>query len=84
MLSERAWVVNVGVEGMNGATCSLSMGIDGPGGMVDGVGGEVNDTSGADEMGVSGDDLFSTLKTSWSLSNSNLRHLWHSLDSDHL
>ena len=33
---------------------------------------------------VSGDDLFSAPKTSWSFSNSDLRHLWHSLDSDHL
>ena len=34
-----------------------------------------------------GDDLFSTPKasqSSWSLSNSDLGHLWHSLDSDHL
>ena len=32
-----------------------------------------------------GDDLFSAPKTSWSFSNSNLRHLWHSSsDSDHL
>ena len=31
---------------------------------------------------LSGDDLFSTPKTSWSFSNSDLRHLWHSLDSD--
>ena len=40
--SEGAWVANVGVEGTNGATCGLSMGI------VDGVGGKVND---ADEIG---------------------------------
>ena len=33
---------------------------------------------------VSGDDLFSTPKLSWSFSNSNLRHLWHSSDSNHL
>ena len=36
-------------------------------------------------MHVLGDDLFSTLKaswSSWSFSNSNLRHLWHSSDSD--
>ena len=33
---------------------------------------------------LSGDDLFSALKTSQSLSNSNLGHLRHSLDSDHL
>ena len=33
---------------------------------------------------LSGDDLFSTPKTSWSFSNSDLRHLWHSSDSDHL
>ena len=51
MRSEEAWVANVGMEGTNGATCGLSMGIDGPGGMVDGVGGEVNDASSADEMG---------------------------------
>ena len=31
---------------------------------------------------MSGDDLFSALKTSRSFSNSDLRHLWHSLDSD--
>ena len=31
---------------------------------------------------LSGDDLFSALKTSWSPSNSDLRYLWHSLDSD--
>ena len=46
--SEEAWVVDVGMEGMNGATCGLSMG---PGGMVDGVGGGVNDASSADKMG---------------------------------
>ena len=39
--SEGAWVVNVGP----------SMGIDGPGGAGDGVGGKVNDASSADEMG---------------------------------
>ena len=33
---------------------------------------------------VSGDDLFSTLKTSRSLSNSDLGHLQHSSDSDRL
>ena len=33
---------------------------------------------------VSGDDLFSALKLSWSFSNSDLRHLQHSSDSDHL
>ena len=33
---------------------------------------------------LSGDNLFSALKTFQSLSNSNLRHLWHSLDSDRL
>ena len=33
---------------------------------------------------LSGDDLFSALKTSWSFSNSNLGHLWHSLNSDRL
>ena len=38
--SEGAWVANVSVEGTNGATCGLSMGIDGLGGAVDGVGGE--------------------------------------------
>ena len=43
--------MNMGVEGMNGATYGLSVGIDGPGGMVDGVGSEVNDASSADEMG---------------------------------
>ena len=36
--SERARVANVGVEGTNGATCSLSVGIDGLEGAVDGVG----------------------------------------------
>ena len=46
--SEGAWVVNAGVEGTNGGTCSLSMGIDGLGGAVDGVGGKVNN---ADEIG---------------------------------
>ena len=51
MWSEEAWVVNVGMEGTNGATCGLSVGIDGLGGMVDGVGGEVNNASSADEMG---------------------------------
>ena len=39
------------MEGTNGTTHGLSMGIDGLGGAVDGVGGEVNDASGADEMG---------------------------------
>ena len=43
MRSEGAWVANAGVEGTNGATCSPSMDIDGLGGMVDGVGGKVND-----------------------------------------
>ena len=33
---------------------------------------------------LSGDDLFSAPKLSQSFSNSNLRHLWHSSDSDHL
>ena len=33
---------------------------------------------------LSGDDLFSALKASQSFSNSNLGHLWHSLDSNHL
>ena len=33
---------------------------------------------------LSGDDLFSAPKTSWSPSNSDLRYLRHSLDSDHL
>ena len=33
---------------------------------------------------LSGDNLFSTPKTSQSPSNSDLRYLWHSLDSDHL
>ena len=33
---------------------------------------------------VSGDDLFSAPKASQSFSNSNLRHLQHSLDSNHL
>ena len=46
--SEGAQVANAGVVGVNGATCSLSMGIDGLGGVVDGVGGKVND---ADEIG---------------------------------
>ena len=41
----------MGVEGMNGATHGLSVGIDGPGGMVNGVGGKGNDASGADNMG---------------------------------
>ena len=31
---------------------------------------------------MSGDDLFSTPKTSWSFSNSDLGHLQHSLDSN--
>ena len=35
-------------------------------------------------MYVSGDELFSALKSSQSFANSNLRHLWHSSDSDHL
>ena len=35
-------------------------------------------------MHLSGDDLFSTPKTSQSFSNSDLGHLRHSLDSDHL
>ena len=33
---------------------------------------------------LSGDDLFSTPKASQSFSNSDLRHLQHSLDSNHL
>ena len=33
--------MNAGVEGTNGATCGASVGIDSPGGMVDGVRGEV-------------------------------------------
>ena len=41
----------MGMEGTNGATCGLSMSIDGLGGMVDGVGGEVNNASSTDEMG---------------------------------
>ena len=31
---------------------------------------------------MSGDDLFSAPKLSWSFSNSELRHLWHSSDSN--
>ena len=31
---------------------------------------------------LSEDDLISTLKPSWSFSNSDLRHLWHSSDSN--
>ena len=31
---------------------------------------------------LSGDNLLSTPKVSWSFSNSNLQHLWDSLDSD--
>ena len=31
---------------------------------------------------MSGYNLFSTPKASWSFSNSDLRHLWHSLDSN--
>ena len=42
--SEGAWVANAGVEGMNCTIHGLSVGIDGPGG-------EVNNTSSADEMG---------------------------------
>ena len=49
--SEGAWVANMGVEGMNSTTHGLSMGIDGLGGVVVGVGGEVNEASGTDEMG---------------------------------
>ena len=48
MQSEGAWVVNTGIEGTNGATHGLSVGIDGLGDVVDGVGGKVND---ADEIG---------------------------------
>ena len=33
-------------------------------------------------MELSGDELFSALKPSWSFPNSNLRRLWHSSDSD--
>ena len=33
---------------------------------------------------LSGDDLFSTPKASWSFSNSDLRHLQHSSDSNYL
>ena len=33
---------------------------------------------------LSGEDLFSTPKPFWSFSNSNLRHLWHSSDPNHL
>ena len=33
---------------------------------------------------LSGDDLFSTPKLSWSFANSDLRHLQHSSDSGHL
>ena len=49
--SEGAWVANAGVEGTNGAIHGPSVGIDGLGGMGDGVGGEMNDASGADKMG---------------------------------
>ena len=41
----------MGVEGTNGATHGLSVGIDGLGGAVDGVEGEVNGASCTDEMG---------------------------------
>ena len=33
---------------------------------------------------LSGDEFFSTLKPSWSFANSDLRRLWHSLDSNRL
>ena len=33
---------------------------------------------------MSGDNLFSALKPSWSFSNSNLGHLQHPLDSNHI
>ena len=36
------------------------------------------------EKALSGDDLFSAPKLSQSFANSNLRHLWHSSDSDRL
>ena len=36
---------------MNVATCGPSVGIDAPGGVVDGVGGKVNDASSTDKMG---------------------------------
>ena len=45
--SEGEQVANAGVEGMNGATRSPSVGIDGLGGAVDGVGGKVNGASDA-------------------------------------
>ena len=51
MQSEGAWVANVGVEGMNGTTRSLWVGIDrwhGGCSGWSGVGGKVNDT---DEIG---------------------------------
>ena len=48
MWSEGAQVANTGVEGTTGTTCDPSVGIDGLGGVVDGVGGKVND---ADEIG---------------------------------
>ena len=45
MWIEGAWGVNAGVEGTNGATRNVGVGIDSPGGMVDGVRGKVNDAS---------------------------------------
>ena len=39
--SEIAWGANAGMEGTNGATCGVSVGIDSPGSTVDGVRGEV-------------------------------------------
>ena len=51
MQSEGVWVANASVEGTNGTTHGPSVGIDGLGGVVDGVGVEVNDASGTDKMG---------------------------------
>ena len=40
--TEGAWGVNAGAEDANGAIHGVSMGIDGPGGVVDGVRGVIH------------------------------------------
>ena len=47
------------------------------------MGTDINETGMQEQrMKLSGDDLFSTPKASWSFSSSDIGHLWHPLDSD--
>ena len=85
----KGWGVSVGIDGLGGCSgwsegWGMSVGIDSLGGCGGWSKGQGEWRSHVPGHRVSGDDLFSTLKTSQSFSNSNLGHLRHSLDSDRL